>query len=100
MVKTADYAFITEHAVRRFLERVCEMPYAGMSDAEAICAAARDGVDIPAVRRRMQDIVHTAAMTNAMSVKKDGFKYLLDRGVVISVVPDNGLWTTVVKRRK
>ena len=35
MVKTADYAFITEHAVRRFLERVCEMPYAGMSDAEA-----------------------------------------------------------------
>ncbi|MGR3485503.1 MAG: hypothetical protein ACU0BF_09170 [Paracoccaceae bacterium] len=63
---TAVRAHVTDHALVRFLERV-------------------EGIDIERVRRRIQDEVQRGVEMDAAGVRRDGVRYTLVDGSVVTV---------------
>jgi hypothetical protein len=62
---------VTDHALVRYCERVL-------------------GLDMEAVRKIIFDLCAGPATINATCVRRDGFKYEMVAGRVVTVTPDNG----------
>lgn len=59
---------VSDHAIVRYLERV-------------------QGLDLSDLRREIEEIAAPAARCGATCVVRDGFRYVLTDGVVVTVAP-------------
>ena len=79
--------WVTDHALRRFLERVRGVPLRGRCDHDALRWAARRGVDLRAERLVICSIVAPAIAVGAARLKLRGLSYIFDGPRVVTITP-------------
>jgi hypothetical protein len=82
-----DDIWITDHALRRFLERVRGVELRGRCDRSALRQAVRAGVDLAAERMRIREIVTLAVDAGATRYKVRGVAYVFEQRKVVTVTP-------------
>ncbi|MBR0995607.1 hypothetical protein JQ580_33375 [Bradyrhizobium japonicum] len=60
----------SDHAVIRYLERV-------------------EGLDLDIIRAEILSIAGAAAAVGAKVIRKDGNSYVIEKGVIVTVIPDD-----------
>ena len=73
--------YITDHAVVRFCQRGCGLPY---ETTQALRAA---GVDVDRVRAEIERRVTRGVRYGAAAVLKDGLRFVLTGPVCVTVMP-------------
>jgi len=80
-------AHVTQHAVRRYAERVLHVPVAeDLNDLQAVADLVDRGIDVGAIRERLHHACDLAVDLGATAVKADGVRLMLKNGAVVTVL--------------
>ena len=78
--------YITDHAVVRFCQRGCGLPYETTQDLRAA------GVDVDRVRTSLARCVGRGVELGASAVVWGGLRFVLDGSVCLTVMPKHFFW--------
>jgi hypothetical protein len=82
---------VTDHAIRRYAERVLHIEVADeLSDPHAICELEDLEVDVDWIRDRIARAGRLAVQHGAIAVIADGVRMIVENGVVVTCLPRRG----------
>ncbi|WP_342163151.1 hypothetical protein [Methylobacterium sp. SD21] len=89
-VSPSHRAHPTDHAVRRYAERVLGLDAEGLDDRQALARAQAQGIDCGWIRRRLAElggiVVATGMRDGAVVVPLEGMTLRVVRGAVVTVL--------------
>lgn len=78
--------WVSTHALRRYVERVCGFVLDLKDDRLAVAAMGLLGFDLPRIEREILDAVGEAPAIGAASLTKGGLRFVFSEGRVVTVI--------------